>query len=55
MQLALLVGLTVLVVLGLLAAAGYVIDKDAARRERSRQGPAMTTRALTKSRRDSEM
>jgi hypothetical protein len=34
--LALVVGVTVLVVLAVMAAAGVVIDKDAARRERKR-------------------
>jgi hypothetical protein len=34
--LALLVGVTVLVVVAVMAAAGYVIDKDAARRETKR-------------------
>ena len=36
MALALLVGVTVLVVVAVMAAAGYVIDKDAARRETKR-------------------
>jgi len=34
--LALLVGVAVLVVVAVMAAAGYVIDRDAARRERKR-------------------